>query len=112
MPFQPKPQIESGHAIAQILNSATIIINTIDVVDEVVYYEATDTIQFHLSEGRTIVFSRESFAVADWDEDHTDDSFYVVLDTENIHHTMKFYRAVTVYRNESLEFMRQVKESF
>ena len=70
---------------------------------------------------RTVVTLRERAPAQPWseiagqvgaagvgaeDEDHNDDSFYIVLDNANIHHTMKFYR------NDSLELMRQLKEKF
>lgn len=107
MPFQPKHPIESGRAIALLLNSVTIIVNGADIVERVGYADSTDELVFTLDEAdRSIIFPRDSFAMADWDEDHNDDSFYIVLDNANIHHTMKFYR------NDSLELMRQLKEKF
>ncbi|BBA65170.1 predicted ORF [Xanthomonas phage XacN1] len=106
MPFQPANPIESGRAIALLLASVTIIVNGATLVESVGYSDATDQIIFYVGEDNDsiIIFPRENFAVADWDEDHNDDSFYIVLDVEDIHHTMK------LYRNDSLEIMRQLKE--
>lgn len=100
--------IESGNAIAAYLNTVIIVVNGMHTVEEVAYADSTDEIVFKLGgeSPKAIIFPRANFGMADWDEDHNDEAFYIVLDNEDIHHLMKFYR------NDSLEIMRQLKEKF
>lgn len=110
MGYTPLDKVQacnSGHAIAEWLNQNLVILNYKHVVQSFAYADATDSIIATVGDN-FVIFPRENFGVADWDENDEDapfdTSFYMVLDSDDIVHIFQFYTP------NSQEIMREVKE--
>jgi hypothetical protein len=106
VPLDKDAAIVSGNAIADLLSRTLIKLNGECNVQSVGYADATDELVFIRKDKEPVIIPRENFGVADWDEDEDGQSFYMVMDGQDIVHLFVFYKA----RNESLEIMRQLKE--
>lgn len=106
MGINPMNAIESGRAIAELLNTVIIERDGYFDVVSVDYSDSTDEIMLNLINSDSVIIPRTNLGMADWDEDHNDQPMYVVQDNQDVTHVLTFYR------NDSLEIMRQVKEKF
>lgn len=100
--------IDSGNAIAALLNASNIMLNgKFGNVKKIGYADSTDELVFETHDRKVIIFPRVNFGVADWDEDENDAPFYLVMDGDDIVHLFRF---LSQKGNVSLEVMQKLKE--